>query len=157
VYNRQGTYDRCNPKIALKRWKFADVNDSLYQMGFQRGELKFRKGYQNQEVTATFGYVEADGTPPPLIKRALKKLVVEKLTNPIYVAPDETAPAPASVTYAGVVVSETTDGHSIYYGTPSFDKRRVGYSGLTQDQEVLTTIDLYRAPLGIANTSQWGW
>lgn len=157
VYNRVNLADKYNPHIALRRYKYADVTNSLYLMGFGEGMLKFIKGYQNQEVKGMFGYVEADGICPLAIKRALLKLVIEKLLSPLYVAPGATPPAGSSSTYAGVVISESTDGHSITYGTPSYDKRRVGLSGLTQDQEILTIIDLYRAPIGIANTSHWSW
>lgn len=152
VYNRSSMSDRQNPHIALK-YPWGDDTD-IYVMGFRSGELKFRKGNLNQEITAVFGYVEPDGTTPQLIKRALLKLVVEKLTNPMYVPAGGSAPIPSLPTFAGVVIEESTDGHSIKYGTPAFEKRRVGLSGITQDPEILDIIKLYRAPIGIANTSQ---
>jgi hypothetical protein len=154
VYNRQFSGDRRNPKIALKRASF--LSDSI-ATNWYRGTLKFLKGRQNQEVKGAFGFVEADGSPPRLIKRALLKLVVEKLTNPIYVPSGVTPPDPAQTIYAGVVISETTDGHQIQYGTSKFKDRLVGLSGLTQDAEILDIIKLYQAPLGIANTSQWSY
>lgn len=157
VYNRVGLGDRHDPHIALRAYRFLDPSDSLYLMGFRGRPLKFSKGYQNHEIRGTFGYVEPDGTTPPAIKRALLKLVIEKLLNPLYTAPGAIPPGGSGSTYAGVVISESTDGHSITYGTATFDKRKTGLSGLTQDQEILTIIDLYRAPIGIANTSYWSW
>lgn len=155
VYNSR-TYpdDRHNPKIRLVH--STQLSD-IYVAPWSIGELRFVKGYQNQEIKGTFGFVEPDGSTPALIKRALLKLVVEKLTHPFYVAPDAEEPVPSAVTYAGVVISETTDGHSIRYGSSSFAERRSGLSGLTQDPEILDIIKLYRAPIGIATPSAWSF
>jgi hypothetical protein len=155
VYNRIGMLgDRHNPKIRLVRTSY--LNDQI-AASFYRGQLRFAKGYQNQEVKGKFGFVEAGDETPKLISRALLKLVAEKLTNPIYSSPGVTPIDPSSVTYAGVVISESTDGHQIQYGTSSYSARRSGLSGLTQDPEILDILKLYQAPMGIANTSQWSY
>lgn len=153
VYNRIYPDDRKNPRIKLQHSR--QLSD-IYVAPWSIGELRFEKGYQNQEIKGTFGFVEADGSTPALIKRAHLKLTIEKLTRPIYTPADEVPPTPSEV-YAGVVVEERTDGHSVRYGTSAFKDRRVGLSGLTQDPEILDTIKLYRAPLGIATTSAWSY
>lgn len=155
VYNGR-TYpdDRRNPKLRLIH--STQLSD-IYVAPWSRGQLRFHKGYQNQEIKGTFGYLEPDGTTPRLIKRAHLKLVAEKLTRPIYTPAGEAEPEPSSTTYAGVVIEEKTDGHSIKYGSSSFKDRRVGLSGLTQDTEILDIIKLYRAPLGIASPSHWSY
>lgn len=155
VYNSRTHPDnRRNPRVKLVH--STQLSD-IYVSPFTIGELKFYKGRQNQEIKGTFGFLEPDGSTPALIKRALLKLVIEKLTHPIYTPAGEAPPDPSSVTYAGVVIEEKTDGHSIKYGTPAFKDRRVGLSGLTQDAEVLDIIKLYRAPIGIATTSYWSY
>jgi hypothetical protein len=146
VYN-----DKKNPKIGLVQP--AQLRD-IHQAPYTYGETRFLKGYKNQAVKGVFGCVMPDGTPPKLIQRALLKLVIEKLTRPIYGpgSGDE-----SSMTFAGVVIEERTDGHSIKYGTPTFQDRRVGLSGITQDLEILDIIRLYKAPLGFAATSYWSY
>jgi hypothetical protein len=153
VYNSR-TYpdDRRNPRIKLVH---STQLEDIYVAFEPRGELKFRKGYKNQRVQGTFGFTESDGTTPQLISRALLKLVIEKLTRPIYTAPGTAPPTPSSVTVAGVVMEEKTDGHSIKYATGSTANRRVGLSGLTSDPEILDIIRMYRAPIGIATPSHW--
>ena len=153
VYNSR-TYpdDRKNPRIKLVH--STQLND-IYFAFSSYGELKFRKGYQNQRIQGSFGYTEPDGSPPALISRALLKLVIEKLTRPVYVAPGEAPPAPSPMTIAGVVIEEKTDGHSIRYGTASTSDRKSGLSGLTSDPEILDIIALYRAPIGVATPSHW--
>ena len=155
VYNRSPMGDRRNPKVRLVRSTY--LTDRIAASYYQKGSTWFIKGYQNQEIKGKFGFVEEDSSTPRLIKRALLKLVAEKLTNPIYTAAGATPLEPSAMTFAGVVISETTDGHIISYGTPSFKDRRVGLSGLTQDPEILDIIKLFRAPMGIANTSQWSF
>lgn len=141
VYN-----DEKNPKIALNRTR----------VGFPTSfasDLAFYKGRKNQEIKGEFGCVTEAREAPPLIKRALLKLVIEKLTKPLYGSPPGDEP-PTVV--AGVVIEERTDGHSIRYDTgASFSDKRAGLSGITTDSEVLDIIKLYRAPLGIAATSYW--
>lgn len=150
VYNgNQVTDDRGNPCIKLVR---SDQNRNIFTSSDHNGRLKFRKGRQNQEVKGTFGYVEPDGTTPKMISRALLKVVIEKLTNPVYAEGDGGVPP----TLASIV-SESTDGHSITYGNLAGDwkPRRPGLSGITQDQEVLDIIRLYRAPIGVATPAHW--
>lgn len=154
VYNSR-TYpdDRRNPKIRLRR--STDTRRSLFVSPYSRYPIVFEKGYQNHVVSGTFGFTESDGTTPLLIQRALLKLVIEKLTNPVYIAPGDPAPAPPPTIIAGVVIEEKTDGHSIKYGDADFVDRRVGLTGITQDQEILDIVKLYKAPIGIATPSHW--
>lgn len=141
--------DRRNPRIKLVPHHDLDI----YTMPVSDYSLRFRKGRQNQEIKGTFGFVEEDGSVPKLIKRALTKLVVEKLTYPIFVATGGTAPptnnAPASV---GDLLEEWTDGHKIKYNAvkPETKPRAPGLTGITDDPEIHDIIRLYRAPIGIA-------
>jgi len=146
IYN-----DKKNPHIALVHT--SQLSD-IHIAPFARGELKFYKGYKNQIVKGIFGCVTESGGPPELIKRALLKLVVEKLNHPMYGDPPSGSEG-TSMTYAGVVIEEKTDGHSVKYATSKFKNRRLGLSGITQDSEVLDIIRLYRAPVGIALPSYW--
>jgi len=147
--------DRRNPRIKLKH---SSQLTSIYVAASTRGELRFLRGNQNQEISGAFGFIEPDGSTPAPIKRALLKLVAEKLTLPIYTPAGTAAPAPVSTTVAGIVLSEKTDGHAISYGTASFsDRRSGGISGITQDTEILDIIKLYRAPIGIATAASWSY
>lgn len=136
--------DRRNPRIKLVS---ADDFD-IYTQPMSSGRMKFRKGRQNQEISGTFGFVEEDGLAPKMIQRALLKLVVEKLTTPIYGDPVGT-PAPPLV---GAVIDEWTDGHKLKTAQAggAISPRKPGLVGITDDQEILTIIKLYRAPLGVA-------
>lgn len=155
VYGNAASYPmhRRNPRIKLKH--STQVTD-IHVAPYSYGELKFWKGYKNQVVKGIFGYVEPDLSAPLLIQRGLLKLVCEKLTRPI--VPGDDAPEPSSTTFAGVVVEEKTDGHSIKYGGGvTYNARRPGLSGITSDPEILDIIKLHRAPLGIAMPSHWSY
>jgi len=142
--------NRRNPRIKLVR---NNDNLSIYESPIGYGELKFRKGRKNQEIKGNFGFVEADGSVPKLIKRALLKLVIEKLTKPVY------GPLPSGVTppsSISAILEETTDGHKIKYDSASVATKS-GISGMTSDQEILDIIKLYRAPLGVATPANWSF
>jgi len=147
--------DRRNPRIKLKH---SSQLTSIYVAASTRGELRFLRGNQNQEIKGKFGFLEVDDTTPAPIKRAALLLTAEKLTNPIYTPAGTAAPVPTSTTVAGVILSEKTDGHSVGYGTASFsDRRSGGISGITQNTEILDIIKLYRAPIGIATAASWSY
>lgn len=146
--------DRRNPRIRLKeRSDFRDIYDAPTYYN-----RKFYKGAQNQEVKGVFGFVEDDGTTPCMIKRALTKLVIEKLTNPIFHDPTAGAAPPVSPTL-GPLLEEWTDGHKLKYGYAGGETaaRKPGMSGITQDPEILDIIRMYRAPLGLATPAHWSW
>ena len=137
--------DRWNPRIKLVRG-----NTDLFADPF-RTEYPplFRKGRRNQEITGAFGFVEADGSTPELIKRALLLLVIEKLTNPPFGdAIPGAAPGPV-----GNVMRETTDGHTLQYTFVKFGDTRAGLSGYTMNREVHMICTMYKAPIGIAAPS----
>lgn len=143
VYNGRGLPDdRWNPRIKLVRGNvdiFADPFRSEYPP-------IFRKGRQNQEITGTFGFVEEDGEPPELIKRALLLLVIEKLANPPFGDAHEGVPMGP----VGNVMRETTDGHTIQYTFVKFGDTRAGFSGYTMNREVHIICSMYKAPIGMA-------
>jgi len=150
VYSsRDYPVDRQNPRIKLVD-SWAEQRD-IYTAPDRLGRRLFRKGRQNQYISGTFGYTEEDGSVPLLIKRALCKLVVEKLTHPIYqdpAAPGITPPALVS----GIVTEEWTDGHKLKYAQSGgqLNPRAPGLAGITDDQEILGILRLFRAPIGIA-------
>lgn len=149
VYNQKGGWpdDRKNPRIKLIR--STDFPD-IYTAPISLGELKFRKGRQNQEIKGSFGFVETDESTPRLIKRALTKLVVEKIMSPIFGSPPGTPPIVNKY-----VVQEKTDGHSIKYS--DVGKSRPGLIGITHDREILDIMKLFKAPIGIGAPADWSW
>lgn len=153
VYNNRSGFpdDRKNPKLSLQRGSDRNVFAGPILLD---GPMRFRKGRMNQTIVGVFGYVEADGTTPKLIKRALMKLVLEKLQKPLYSSGGGADP-PAIV--SSVIEEEETDGHRIRYGKPGGGTvaSKNGLSGMTDDPEVLNIIKLYRAPIGLATPSHW--
>lgn len=148
VYSAKGyPDDRRNPRIKLVEKDEADI----YSAPLIYGKMKFRKGRQNQEIKGTFGFIEENGEAPEMIKRALTKLVIEKLTKPIYVDPSVVPPVPPPP-IVGALISEKTDGHSKTWAQAggSIKPQAPGLSGITSDQEILDIIRLYKAPIGIA-------
>ncbi len=133
--------DRKNPRIKLLNNQTYDIFSQNYDF------MVFRKGYKNQILKGTFGYVESDLSPPKLIQRALLKLVVEKLTNPVYGEVDENLPS-----LVGNLIEEWTDGHKIKYAQSGgeYKPRPPGLLGITEDAEILQIIKLYKGPLAMA-------
>lgn len=151
VYNNLSAYpaDRQNPRVKLID-SFEGARD-IYTAPLRDGKMLFRKGRQNQLVKGTFGYIESDGTCPELIKRALLKLVVQKLTTPLFTPAGTFAP-PAANTIRGPITAEWTDTHKIAYAPAggTILAKAPGLNGITDDQEILTIIKLYKAPIGLA-------
>lgn len=133
--------DRKNPRIKLVNAYTADIFSQL------QGQLIFRKGVKNQEVKGTFGYLDEAGNTPKLIQRALLKLVVEKLTNPVYGTPDSSLPSTV-----GTLLEEWTDGHKVKFAQAGGEAkpRQPGLLGITNDSEVLGIIKLFKGPLAMA-------
>jgi len=147
VYNAT-TYpdDRRNPRIKLVNSRYC-VDIFTAPMGY--GSLLFRKGRQNQEIKGTFGFVEDDMSVPKPIQRALLKLVVEKMTKPVYIGDPATTPTPPPP-IIGTLLEEWTDGHRLKYGIAGakITKRSPYLTGITDDQEIIEIIKMYRAPIG---------
>lgn len=139
--------DRRNPKIRL----ITSTERDIYSRPF--GRLLFRKGEKNQEIKGVFGFVEEDMSTPKLIQRALLKLVVEKLTRPVYPTGDETfLPPPPLV---GAMIGETTDAHYRMWmpAGGNIQVRKPGLIGITMDREILDIILLYKSPVGVGAPS----
>lgn len=141
--------DRWNPRIKIRSLNdFADIYTAPI------GNVqKFRKGRQNQRLVGTFGFTEADGSTPAAIKRALLKLVIQKVTTPLYVDPaGPPPPAPPPPIMSGIVAEEQTDGHMIRYANV-FDvapRRADNMMDVIQDPEIRGLLKLYRAPIAMA-------
>lgn len=147
VHNaREYPHDRQNPHIRLIDNRFAELD--IYTAPLRAGRLLFRKGAKNQHFKGVFGYVEPDGSTPALIKRALTKLVVEKI-RPL--VPEAGGVAPPAL-LGGLITEEWTDGHRLKYAQSggALKPRAPGLAGITDDPEVLRILQLYRAPLGVA-------
>lgn len=158
VYN-QRVYpdDRRNPRIKLIR---SDSIRDIYTASHPSDSLRFRKGRQNQEIVGSFGFLEADDTAPKLIKRALCKLTIEKLQNPLFHDQSTSSPSvPPAPPIVGPLLEEETDDHRQKYGQAggTVAPRRPGLSGVTDDQEILDIVTLYRAPIGLATPSHWSY
>jgi hypothetical protein len=141
--------DRRNPRIKLRG---PGGCRDIYSAPMALGQLKFRKGVKNQEVKGIFGFTEADGSVPKMIQRALLKLVVEKLTSPVYPSGVGVGLVPTGAT--GQIIQEKTDDHEIRFSDNSRSKKH-GLDGITNDYEVLDIIRLYRAPIGVATPADW--
>lgn len=104
IYNGRGfpSDDRRNPKIALTAGKRSIFAGSVNPRRI------FLRGYRNQLMEGTFGFVEPDGSTPLRIQRAILRLVVMEIERG-GLDPEPTPP--------GYIVKEVTDGHSITYGT----------------------------------------
>lgn len=152
VYNgRQAPADdRKNPRLKL----VFDNSDDIYTRPVINGQIKFRKGRQNQRLVGTFGYTQPDGSTPLLIQRALVKLVIEKLTNPIY--PDPNNPIDPVVPH-GPLLEEETDDHRMKWSAPGGNTRArsPGLIGITTDREILDILTLYRSPIAIATPAHY--
>ena len=139
--------DRRNPRITLHRsCEYRDI----FTAPMTNGDLKFRKGRKNQLIKGVFGFVEENMAPPSLIKRALLKLVIEKVTKPPLEVPGSNGVQPPPI--IGALLEEMTDFHSVVYA-PAGAKvavRSPYMIGITNDQEVIEIIKLYKAPTGIA-------
>jgi hypothetical protein len=156
VYNgRLLPDDRKNPKVSLVD-NFGYERD-IYTAPDRTRRSRFFKGRQNQYLKGVFGYVEADGSTPLLIKRALLKLVINDLANPLVPGTGSIlTPPPIS---AHIVREEVTDGHSIKFDTAGGDlkARAPGLSGLITDPEVQTIVKLYKSPIGMATPANPTW
>lgn len=150
VYNRVMPDDRRNPKIKLvNQRESAFVFPSLYPRG-----RRFSRGRQNQKIVGVFGFVdlgvgdddEVTYLTPPLIKRAVKKLVLRNiepmatLDGPDLGVLDKPMPA----------ASESADGHSISYLTPDRFKLKAPTLAITGDLEVDKIISMYKGPIIVA-------
>jgi hypothetical protein len=149
VYNAERYPDhKANPRIKLvDTW---EQHRDIYTAPMRAGRSLFRKGRQNQYVKGTFGCVDESGSAPALIKRALAKLVVEKLAQPIAGNPP---PGLIPPVVQGIVKEEWTDGHRIRYeypGGPLTTRKGGPLAGITNDPEIQAIIRMYRAPIGLA-------
>lgn len=150
IYNNLSSpADRQNPRVKLID-NPNGVRD-IYTAPLKDGKLRFRFGRQNQYIKGVFGYVETNGGPPLLIKRALTKLVVEKLATPVFVDPMN-PPTMSPPLMSGVILEEWTDGHKVKYAQAGGElkPRAPGLAGITNDPEVLGILRLYKAPIGVA-------
>lgn len=123
IYNR--LEDRSYPKIFRNR--------------------RWPKGILNISIKGTWGYVEQDGSTPEDIKRIARKLA-------IYNFPDlSDAEAQEDKNMRGLLVSETTDGHS--YKLSDEAVNNLYSSSITGDTEIDDILQAYsrsKLKLGIA-------
>jgi hypothetical protein len=153
VYNNRTGYpdDRRNPRIKLKRGRNGSIFTGVVTSS------RFYKGRRNQTIDGTWGYTEADGSTPELIKRGLALLVIEKLTDPAIAPPGGNPVAPVVPT--GLLTEEETDDHRKRWDTAggATRARKPGLLGLTNNPEVLRIIELYKSPIGVAVPADWSF
>lgn len=138
VYNNLGNGvrdDRKDPKITTSD---LGSDDLFTRMGWAG---RFVKGRKNQRIVGAFGYVEADGSTPKLIKRAVQKMVVKTLSA--------SNPLSPGASPAGPLIGETTDGHTVRYAS-MVSGRKLGTIGITGDPEVEAIIQMYRSAPAMA-------
>lgn len=146
--------DRRNPRIKLVRSR--DVRD-IFTAPLTFGELKFRKGRQNQEVRGTFGFCEDDGSTPAGVREAVCRMTIERLASPAFIAPGTTVISAPPASGGGAVIEEWTDGHKLKFATASLAMQRPGLQGVSADPFVQDMIKLYRAPIGVATPAHWSY
>lgn len=146
--------DRKNPRIKLVD-NFGYERD-IYTASDRTRRSRFHMGRQNQYIRGVFGFVEADGSTPALIKRAMLKLVIKDVQTPLAGSIDGLSPPPIT---SNIVREELTDGHSIKYQLAGGDlkPRAPGLSGLIQDPEVQMIVRLYKGPIGVAAPPNPTW
>jgi len=147
VYNRRGPVqdDRKNPKIV---WTTRFIGGFMPHVSARGQGCIFGKGYQNQKIVGNFGFVEADGSTPYLIKRALIRLVIRDLNNP----------DPMSSGYPvaiGKITSETTDGHTMQFG--QLEVKQQDITDITKDQEISRILRMYKRPICIGVPGSMTW
>lgn len=139
VYNRIVPDDRRNPRIKLN--DVARAGSDFYSMMVTGSASMFERGQQNQKLVGCFGFVEADGTAPTLIKYATKKLISMHTTK---------LGTGGGSSSAGPVVEEWTDRHRIRYSEKGLGSgSSSGMSG-TGDPELDLILSQYRRPTIIA-------
>lgn len=138
VYNNDFE-DKRNPKIRLKRARSVDI----FQRYAYGADDYFVKGYRNQEIVGSFGYLE-NNSCPPLIAHAVRKLVIQHTA----LEGVNTGAAPS-----GGKIREKTDGHEIEYSDRS-DQANVAPL-ISNDAEVDRIIQMYRRPLQVETVKNW--
>lgn len=133
--------DRMNPRIKLLPYQRNIFTDPQFYRTGDAGKRLFLRGFLNQSMKGTFGFVEADGTSaPPLILKALRRLVLRDAQK----IADGTSPSAPGSTSAGPVVEEWTDGHKYKLAEVNIPPSTVDSSG---DQEVDRIVAMYRRPI----------
>lgn len=116
---------RANPWIELTR--------SSTGSPFSFGRLAvFPEGVRNVEITASWGYLEEDGTTPEPILDCLARLIAMKLAS----TPDQAGSGPA----AAALLSESVEGRTYTYAADA-----ASY-GLTLDRETDAILVAYSRP-----------
>lgn len=105
-------------------------------------QSRFRKGASNIVVTGVFGFLESDGSCPPLIRDAALRLVSLN-------APKLPVGSANHGNHGAPINYETVDRHTISYSVQHSASARtlLALAGAREVEEVLT---MYRAPIRLA-------
>lgn len=122
--------DRRNPKIMAKNG-----------YGFSYGPGRWT-------IVGTFGYTEADSSPPVAVKHAIKILTIEMLLHPI-IAPAEILPDLGETIVDSSKTEEVTDDHKIKWASTSSTAPWDPLAAISASPFVRKAIRDYRKPLGI--------
>jgi len=123
---------RRNPSIALTPARFY-----LEASRYYRHNPMFGVGRLNHEIKGVFGFLESDGSVPKLIEQAALELV---FANVVTLEPG------ATTTTAGPLIEETTDRHSVRYGSTTASE---GSSALATSRRIEEILKAYRSPIGL--------
>lgn len=128
--------DRRNPRITIV------ANRSSIFGNFGRA---FVRGLFT-DIDGTYGFIEIDGTTPKPIQRAMTKLVLRDLKNPLL----------GQVSGGGLITGskkrEETDLHEIEFYQPSEEQANSSVKSLTGDSEVDKILAYYRKPISIGGS-----
>lgn len=128
--------DRRNPKIKLNVGRGRDsIFVGVTGRVFAKNTLT--------HITGSFGFLEADGSTPRLIKRATKILAIGKLNQPIVKT--------AGVGDVGPVKKIKVDLHEKEFFEPTSNKE-VGSQVLSGSEEVDIILAKYRTPIRISGS-----
>lgn len=135
-FNNRGNIpdDRRNPRI-----KIFEHNRNIFRGSLGRA---FLRGTMT-EIDGYFGFIDEDGSTPALIQKAVNRMVISSVSNPI------------STTSTGGLIgpkkSERVDLHETEYYQP--DDVQGGPSGkISGDVEVDRIINMFRSPIAIGGS-----
>jgi hypothetical protein len=144
--------DRSNPRVKLKPHRPTIFSDPEYYSG--RGPIGTRRtfvqGSLNQKVKGKFGYLEPDDSTPPLILKALRRLVLRDSVRISEGGYPSGGSGGAGGT--GTKIEEWTDGHKIKWADPGVAPVTANSTG---DAEVDRILKMYRKPFAMGGARVW--
>lgn len=126
VFLSEADYVKISGEVVEDYVLYNRMEDRAYPKIFRA--VRWPKGRLNIEISGTWGYVEEDGTTPPAIRRAAMKLAMYN-----FPALSDTE-AQEEKNLRGILLSETTDGHSYSLSEGAVSSLSAG--AITGDTEI---------------------